>query len=119
VIGLVIASSYGIVTNAVVNYGTTVIPLWQFAMIVVIATWIVILYMASIRMIERHNSNIKSLVQYYFVFSYIQEHHVYIFVTYLFIVGLGVYGYQILNSSIIFFSCIFLPLILEIINKMY
>lgn len=119
IIILVICSNFGIVPNVSVSYNNVKIQLWQFALIVIIATWIVILYLASIRMIQRHFNNIKSLVQYYFLFKKIQEHHVYIFVTYVFIVGLGVYCYLFLNNSILFFSCLFIPLILEILKQIF
>jgi hypothetical protein len=51
----VAAASFGVgSTNVYYEYSATIlIPLWQFALIAVIATWIIIIFMISLRMIKR------------------------------------------------------------------
>lgn len=58
---LVLASSFGVGSSrSNVSYSDSVsISLWQFAILMVIATWIVILYLASVRMFNRMKNNIK------------------------------------------------------------
>lgn len=65
---LVLASSFGVGSSvASVSYSQTVsVPIWQFAILVVIATWIVILFLASARMFDRNINSIKEEVEYYF-----------------------------------------------------
>ena len=52
---LVSAASFGVANaNVYYEYSNTIkIPLWQFALIAVIATWIIIIFMISLRMIQR------------------------------------------------------------------
>lgn len=65
---LVLASSFGVGSSrSNVSYSDSVsISLWQFAILMVIATWIVIVYLASVRMFNRMKNNIKDEVDYYF-----------------------------------------------------
>lgn len=117
---LVLASSFGVGSSrSNVSYSDSVsISLWQFAILMVIATWIVILYLASVRMFNRMKNNIKDEVDYYFGIKALKEHHIYVLITYLLVIGLGLYCYQFLHNSTAFFACIFLPLILLATNKL-
>jgi hypothetical protein len=117
---LVLASSLGVGSSRPnVSYSETVsISLWQFAILVVIATWVVILYMASVRMYKRNINNIKEEVEYYFGSKALREHHVYVLVTYLLVIGLGLYCNYFLGNSTALYASIFLPLILLAVNKL-
>jgi hypothetical protein len=114
------ASSFGIGSSkASVSYSDTVsVPLWQFAILVVIATWIIILYMASVRMFDRNANSIKQEVEYYFGSKAIKEYHIYIAITYLLIIGLGLYCCFALKNLTALVACIFLPIIWLAINKL-
>ncbi len=115
-----LASSFGVgVSDAVYKYSETVwIPLWQFALIAVIATWVIILFLASWRMFLREKNNIHDNMEYYFGVAGIREFHVYMLVTYTLVIGLGLYCYFFILESTAFFSSIFLPLILVALMKL-
>ena len=117
---LVLASSFGVgVSGASYSYSATVsIPLWQFAVIAVIATWVIILFLASVRMFAREKSNIRDNLEYYFGLVGIREFHVYMLVTYGLVVGLGLYCYFFILESTAFFSSLFLPIILVLLMKL-
>ena len=84
----------------------------------VIATWIVIVYLASVRMFNRMKNNIKDEVDYYFGMKALKEHHIYVLITYFMVIGLGLYCNYFLHNSTALFACIFLPLILLATNKL-
>ena len=116
-----LAASFNVgnVTASDYTYSTSVsLPLWLFALIVVIATWIIILLLTSLRMIQRQRNNIHDNVEYYFGVTWLREMHVYVLVTYALIVGLGVYCYLVLLEPTVFYSCLFLPLILLALIKL-
>ena len=115
-----LASSLGVGSSrSNVSYSDSVsIELWQFAILMVIATWIVILYMASVRMFNRMKNNIKDEVDYYFGMKALKEYHIYVLITYFLVIGLGLYCYYFLRNSTAFFACLFLPLILLATNKL-
>ena len=89
---LVIAAGQGLggVKRGVSYDDDVEVPLWQFALVSVFATWIVIMYMASMRMWERETSSVQEKVQYYFGAKPLKEFHMYILVTYLCVLALGI-----------------------------
>ncbi len=117
---LVLAASFNVGgANVSYSYSTSIsVPLWQFALIAVMVTWIIIIFMGSFRMYQRECNNIKESPEYYFGVAKIRTFHISMTVTYLLVVGLGFYCYYFLNEATAFLSCIFLPLILLALIKL-
>jgi hypothetical protein len=86
-------------------------------LLAVIATWIIIIFLASYRIYQRERNNIREEVEYYFGVKGVRAYHVSMGVTYLMVVGLGVYCWHFLLEKTAFLSCLFLPLILLILIK--
>lgn len=93
------------------QYNDIEIPVWHWGVIVLLATWAIIVYMASYRFMARHHSKIKPLTEYYFGVPGITEYHMYLLLCYVIFVALGLYSYLFLNDKVIFMGCIFVPLI--------
>ena len=99
------------------TYKSAKIPLWTVALLSVMITWIVILFMASFRIYQRQRNNIHEDVKLYFGSKSVKAHHVAMLVTYFMVVGLGLYCYYFLLESTAFLTCVCLPLILLLLLK--
>ena len=120
---LVLAASLGVgIKNINYTYNSSTsggvnIQLWMFALISVMVTWIVIFFIASYRIYQRQQNNIREEVEFYFGFKSIKAHHVAMIITYLMIVGLGFFCLYFLKESTAFLTCICLPLIVMLLIK--
>lgn len=47
-------------------YNNVQIQSWNFAIAIVILTWVIIFYMISVRLLNRHINKIRSMTSYYF-----------------------------------------------------
>lgn len=119
---ILIGAAYGGVSSSSqtsVEYNNVTIPLWQFALLFIIATWIIILFLASLQMITRNANKITSLTEYYFGIAAIQEYHLYILLTYALVIGLGLYCFYFLLSFTALLATIFIPLIYLVLASLF
>jgi membrane protein implicated in regulation of membrane protease activity len=116
---LVLAASLGVGgANLSLTYKQSVtINLWSFALLAVMVTWVVVLFLTSFRIYQRQRNNIHEETEFYFGLPSVRSHHVAYAVTYLIVVGLGVYCHFILHEPAAFLSCLFLPPVLLILIK--
>ena len=58
---MMVSEVYGLNEAPTVNYNEVEIPIWQWGILAVIATWVIIAYMASVRVLFRHRNKIYAL----------------------------------------------------------
>ncbi len=78
-------------------YNNVTIPIWQWGILVLVAAWVVIIYMISVRVFIRYRFKIFSTINYYFGIHQLTEYHLYVFLSYLLLIALGVYSYLYLQ----------------------
>lgn len=118
IFGLILAEQLSDVANiSTLSFNERSIPIWQFAILIVIAAWIIILFLLCGRLLARHIMKIREMVEYYFGFTSITEYHAYMLLTYLLILVAGLYSLLYLNDKNIFLGCIFLPIIYLFVSQ--
>ena len=108
---MILSEVYGLKGSPTVQYNGIDIPIWQWGILALIGTWVVIVYMVSVRVLFRHKNKIRALTEYYFGFKGITEYHIYLSLSYVLLIALGLYAFLYLKDTIILVGCIFIPLI--------
>lgn len=58
---MIVSEVYGVKTSDNVEYNDVSIPIWQWAILALIAAWVVIIYLVSVRIFLRHRYKIHGL----------------------------------------------------------
>ena len=58
---MMVSEVYALNASPTVNYNDIEIPIWQWGVLALIATWVIITYMASVRVLFRHRNKIYAL----------------------------------------------------------
>lgn len=58
---MIVSEVYGVKTSDNVQYNDVYIPIWQWAILALIAAWVVIIYLVSVRIFLRHRYKIHGL----------------------------------------------------------
>ena len=108
---MILVEVYALNSSEEVDYNGVNIPIWQWGLLAVVASWAIIAYMISVRVLQRQQSRIRALVEYYFGLPTITEYHAFLFLSLIIIVALGLYCHLYLKETAILIACIFIPLI--------
>lgn len=98
-------------TSDFIEIGTTRWPFWLFGIVAILVNFVVVFYMASLRILFRQMNKIKSTVTYYFGAPFLTEYHVFVLITYSLLALLGVYFYLGLQSLLGLLIFLFVPLL--------
>lgn len=63
---MILSEVYGVKSTDDVEFNNVTIPIWQWAILAIIAAWVVIIYLVSVRVFLRHQYKIYGLHEYYF-----------------------------------------------------
>jgi hypothetical protein len=99
-------------TEGFVVYGVTY-SFVTYGVASIFITIIVLTYLFTIRIYERHLNKVKSLKKFHILKYTVSEYYVFLTLTYVFLVALGIVWLSFTGEYVLFYSCIFLPLIYE------
>lgn len=86
-------------------------PFWLFGMVAILINFIVLFYMAGLRILYRQVNRIRDSTSYYFGLEFLTEYHVSVLITYSLLVLLGIYFYFGLQSMLGLLIFVFVPLV--------
>ena len=98
---------------AEMTLGETIYPFWAVGVAVILLSFALFFYLLSLRIIDRARRKVKSINFYYMGCNGCGEYYFFLLMSYLFVVVLGFYLWSRVGSSIIWASCVFLPIFLQ------
>ena len=90
--------------------GDTVYPFWAVGVAVILISFALFFYLISMRIIDRARKKVRAINFYYMGCDGCGEYYFFLILSYLFVVVIGFYLWSRVGSTIIWASCVFLPL---------
>ncbi len=90
-----------------------VYPFWSLGVATILLSLSIYFYLISIRIIQRAANRVRTTNFYYMGCEPCGEYYFFLLMSYIFLIVLGLYMYFRVGSSIIWASCVFLPLFYE------
>ena len=94
---------------ASITLGEDIYPFWAVGVACVLLAFAVGFYMVSVRIIERARERIRTIRVYYLGCEFCGEYYFFLLLSYAFLIILGLYFYFKTGTSIVWASCVFLP----------
>ena len=88
----------------------TAYPFWAVGVACILLSFSVFFYLMSLRIIQRARDRIRAIRFYYVGCEVCGEYYFFLLCSYVFLIILGFYFYYKTDSSIVWASCVFLPL---------
>ena len=99
--------------------GGVTYPFWAIGVAVILLSFSLFFYLITLRIVQRSRDKIRSINFYYMGCAGCGEYYFFLLFAYIFLVALGVYLYFRVNSGIIWASCVFLPLFIQLFIIFY
>ena len=94
-------------------------PFWAIGVATILLSFSLSLYMLTLRIIERSRKKVRSISSYYLGCQDCGEYYFFLLFSYAFLIILGVYLYSKVGVSLIWTSCVFLPLFYQLFVIFY
>ena len=94
-------------------------PFWAIGVATILLSISLSFYMITLRIIQRSTDKVRSVAHYYMGCHACSEYYFFLLFSYVFLICLGLYLYFKVNASIIWASCVFLPLFYQLFVIFY